>query len=86
VKYRVEVETRAKREFLDLPAEAQERTTDAIDDLEANPRPSGAKRLVGKDGYRIRKGDYRILYTVDDKSHMVYVYRIGHRRDVYRSL
>lgn len=86
MKYRVEVETRARREFHNLPNDVRERIEEVIDDLQENPRPPGAKSLIGKEGYRIRKGDYRILYTVDDKSHVVSVYRIGHRRDVYRGL
>ncbi len=84
--YKVELETRARREFLRLPADIQERISDAIDDLQTNPRPPGAKRLVGQEGYRIRKGDYRILYTVDDKAQLVRVYRVAHRREVYRRL
>jgi len=84
VKYRIEVETRARREFLGLPDQVQEVVTEAIDDLATNPRPQGAKRLVAKSGYRLRKGDYRILYTIDDETRLVRVYRVGHRRDIYR--
>ena len=84
VNYRVEIESRARREFLRLPTDVQERIIDAIDDLARNPRPPGAKRLVGRDGYRLRQGDYRILYPVDDEIRVVRVYRIGHRRDIYR--
>ena len=82
--WRVEFETRARREYLDLPGDVQERLADAIDDLAKDPRPPGCKRLKGQDGYRIRKGDYRILYTVNDARRVVQVYRIGNRRDVYR--
>lgn len=82
--YRVELETRARRDFLGLHPDARERIADAIDDLAVDPRPPGAKRLVGRDGLRVRAGDYRILYTVDDKARRVHVYIIGHRRDVYR--
>ena len=84
MKYRIEIETRAKREFLGLPDQVQEVVTEAIDDLATHPRPPGAKRLAVKSGYRLRKGDYRILYTVDDKAGLVRIYRIGHRRDIYR--
>ncbi len=84
VNYRVEIESRARREFLSLPPDVQARIIDATDDLVTTPRPPGARRLVGRDGYRLRQGDYRILYTVDDKSRVVRVYRIGHRRDIYR--
>ncbi|MBI2082990.1 MAG: type II toxin-antitoxin system RelE/ParE family toxin [Deltaproteobacteria bacterium] len=82
--FRVELESRARREFLELPKEVQKRFTDVIDDLQSNPRPPGAKRLTGLEGYRIRKGDYRLLYTVDDQNSIIRIYRIGHRREVYR--
>ncbi len=82
--YHIELESRAKREFLDLSKEIQTRITHVLDDLENNPRPPGSKKLSGIEGYRIRKGDYRILYTIDDKQALIQVYRIGHRREVYR--
>jgi mRNA interferase RelE/StbE len=64
----------------------QVRISEAIDDLATYPRPPGAKRLVGQNGYRLRQGDYRVLYTVDDQARVIRVYRIGHRRDIYRHL
>ncbi len=82
--YRVELETRARREFLDLPKDIQSRLALVIDDLQKNPRPPGAKKMTGQEGYRVRKGDYRVLYTVHDKESLVRIYRIGHRREVYR--
>ena len=82
--YRVEFETRTRKEFLDLPKEAAQRLAPVFDDLQADPRPPGAKKLIGIEGYRIRKGDYRILYTVSDRDCLVRIYRVGHRRDVYR--
>ena len=82
--YRLELETRALKELKSLPRERRELISDVLDDLERNPRPPGAKKLSGADGWRVRKGDYRVLYTVDDASRSVRVYRIGHRREVYR--
>ncbi len=82
--YKVELETRARREYHGLTIDAREQVADVIDDLQANPRPPGCKKLVGENGYRVRTGDYRILYAVDDRSRIVRVYRIGHRREVYR--
>jgi mRNA interferase RelE/StbE len=82
--YKIELETRARREYRDLPARAREQIADAIDDLQKNPRPPGIKKLVGATGYRIRTGNYRILYTIDDSTFLVRIYRIGHRREVYR--
>ena len=82
--YRIELESRARREYLGLEGEIRRRIEDSIDDLSRDPRPPGAKKLVGKGGYRIRKGDYRILYLVDDSAMLVRVYRVGHRREIYR--
>jgi mRNA interferase RelE/StbE len=52
--------------------------------LENNPRPRGYKKLSGREEYRIRAGDYRVLYAVNDKDHIVTILAVGHRRDVYR--
>lgn len=82
--YRLELETRALKEFKSLSRERRELISSVLDDLERSPRPPGAKKLSGSDGWRVRKGDYRVLYTVDDASRTVRVYRIGHRREVYR--
>lgn len=84
--YRVEIETGAAREFQKLPKEARVSLGDVPDNLEREPRPLGAKKLINQEGYRLRKGNYRILYVVDDKALVVRVYRIGHRRDVYRHI
>lgn len=82
--YRLELETRALREYRGLPAEWRELIGEVFDDLQENPRPPGAKKLSGVDGWRVRKGDYRILYTIDDRARLVRVYRVGNRKDVYR--
>ena len=82
--YRIEIERRAEREFEGLPANVLRRVSDVLDALEDNPRPPGAKKLTGREGYRIRTGVYRILYTIDDSQKTIRVYRIGHRREVYR--
>ncbi len=53
--------------------------------LAENPRPDGAKKLKGETGYRIRVGNYRVLYEIDDAAQLVIIYRVKHRRDVYRN-
>ena len=53
-------------------------------ELENNPRPSGCKKLQGRNGYRIRSGDYRIIYEVEDKIITVTVIDVGHRKDIYQ--
>lgn len=82
--YRVELESKARRAFLALPKDIAGRIADALDDLQKDPRPPGAKKLSGLEGYRVRVGDYRVLYAVTDAHRLVRVYVIGHRRDVYR--
>jgi mRNA interferase RelE/StbE len=56
----------------------------AVDGLAEDSRPPGAVKLVGRDDYRVRVGDYRVVYAVDDDDRLVIVARIAHRREVYR--
>lgn len=62
----------------------RERIGNAIDALAADPRPPGAVKLAGHDDFRVRVGDYRVVYAVDDTERLVLVARIAHRREVYR--
>jgi mRNA interferase RelE/StbE len=55
-----------------------------FDELRNNPRPVTSKKLHGREGYRMRIGDYRVLYTVDDRAKTVVIISVGHRQDVYR--
>lgn len=61
------------------------RIIERVQALAANPRPPGSEKLAGYDDrYRVRQGSYRVVYVIDDKNREVTIYRIGHRRDVYR--
>jgi len=82
--YTVRVKDSAEREFRRLPQEDIQRILKRLQQLASHPRPPGCEKLTGEDGYRIRQGDYRILYAVDDAQRVVQVLRIGHRREVYR--
>ena len=84
--YRVAFERTAERSLARLPIEIQRRIVKRMTALVDDPRPQGAKALQGNEaGYlRIRVGDYRVVYTVDDNVLLVLVVRIGHRREVYR--
>lgn len=62
----------------------RERVGASIDELAGEPRTPGALKLAGRDDFRIRVGDYRIVYAVDDRERLVLVARIAHRREVYR--
>ncbi len=82
--YRIEVDNRAVKELLRLPKAAVARLHEAISALIQEPRPPGARKLTGREGYRIRIGPYRVLYEVEDELQRIRIYRIGHRKDVYR--
>lgn len=82
--YRVEFTTAAARQVRKLPRPARDRVLEAISGLRENPRPPAAKKLVGEQtAWRIRIGDYRVIYDVFDGELVVTVVRAGHRRDVY---
>ena len=83
--YQLEISHTAHRQIRRLPVQTQERVNRAIARLAENPRPPGNKKLIARDGYRVRVGDYRILYQVDDGEKVVIIYRVMARGDVYRS-
>jgi mRNA interferase RelE/StbE len=82
--YRIEIKRSATKELRRIAAKDQRRIIDHIRSLSADPRPAGTKKLSGEEKYRIRQGDYRILYQIYDETITVVVVRIGHRRDAYR--
>ncbi len=67
-----------------LPPEVFARVDAKIRGLGEDPRPQGAEKLRGKEGWRIRIGDYRVIYGIDDRSREVMIYRVQHRKDIYR--
>ena len=75
----------AERQFKALAEPTQKRIVKRLRTLAANPRPQGVKKLVGEDDlYRIREGDYRIIYTIREKELIVLVVMIGDRKEIYR--
>ena len=82
--YRVEVAPAAVRQLRKLTPDARRRVQAAIELLADQPRPNAAKKLVGGDGeWRVRTGDYRIIYEIRDDVLLVLVVAVGHRRDIY---
>ena len=73
----------AQKDLDKLEASAFERILKKIRALSKDPRPSGCLKLTSEEGYRLRSGDYRLLYRVDDSSRRIYIYRVKHRKDVY---
>jgi mRNA interferase RelE/StbE len=83
--YTVEVERAALRVWEKLPHDARTRVARAIATLEHTPHPVGCRQLRSRPGFwRIRVGDYRVIYTIEDTDLLVVVVELGHRRDVYR--
>ena len=83
--YRVEVAPAALRQLRKLHPTARRRIQAAVELLADEPRPSGAKKLVGGDGeWRVRTGDFRIIYEIHDDVLLVLVIAVGHRRDIYQ--
>ncbi|WP_434616246.1 type II toxin-antitoxin system RelE family toxin [Arthrobacter sp. A5] len=82
--YRIEVRPAALRALRKLDPSIRGRIHGAIALLGQDPRPPGARKLRGRDGLRVRVGNYRILYTVNDDVLIVVVVTLGHRRDVYK--
>lgn len=84
MKYAVQLAPSVKKQLKRLGKTQAERLTVAIYLLGEDPRPAGCKRLTGRDAYRVRVGDYRIIYEVHDGVLQVLVLRVGHRREVYK--
>jgi len=82
--YRIEIKRSAVKELEAITAKDRRRIATKIQALAGNPRPAGCEKLSGHDKYRIRQGNYRILYTIEDDVLVVTVIKIGDRRDVYR--
>jgi len=82
--YAVNLKRSAEEELENLPQKIQDRIIKLLTSLKKNPRPGGVIKLRGREGYRIRAGNYRILYVIDDSEKKVEVFSIAHRKDVYR--
>ena len=84
MKYTIVIEKTAQKALASISPPFQDRMIEAIRMLAENPRPAGVKKLSGRDAWRIRIGDYRVIYEIRDQQLLVLVVVIGHRKDVYR--
>lgn len=84
--YRITISAKAEKDMMRLTLQERKKLANKIDLLARDPRPSGSLKLQGRTEvlWRIRSGNYRILYSVDDEVRIVDVRKVGHRRDVYR--
>ena len=82
--YRVRIEKQASKALEKLETGIQRRIVEVIRGLADNPRPRGSKKMKNREGLRIRVGDHRVIYGIDDENFIISVVKIGHRREVYR--
>jgi len=83
-KYNLTIKKSAAKELQDIPKKELLKIIKRIQSLAENPRPAGSQKLSSRQQYRIRQGDYRIVYSIDDGEFVVDIAKIGHRREVYR--
>jgi mRNA interferase RelE/StbE len=84
--YKIEIRRRAQRGLDNLPKSDFQAIVAAIKDLAQTPRPRDIEKVKTSGIWRIRQGDYRIIYAIEDNEHLVTVVRVGHRREIYRAL
>ena len=82
--YKLLIKPSAAKEIEALPKKDRVRVVHRIQDLAQDPRPPGSEKLSGHDKYRVRQGQYRIVYSVSDEETVVCVVKVGHRKDIYR--
>jgi mRNA interferase RelE/StbE len=82
--YKIQIIPSAIKDLDQLDDKFFSQIKDKILSLSSNPRPPNTLKLTAEEGYRIRSGDYRILYRIDDKNKVIYIYRVKHRKDAYR--
>ena len=86
MKYEIIIERSSIKDLQKIPAKDRNNIINAIKQLADNPRPIGAKKLMGRDGFRIRVGHYRVIYEIEDHICRVLVIDIGHRKNIYKNL
>ena len=82
--YKIEIKKSAAKELSRLQKKDLTKIVEKIQQLSGNPRPEGCKKLTGDEKYRIRIGNYRVLYSIEDDVLIVYVVKVGHRKEIYK--
>lgn len=82
--YRIEILRSARKQLEKIQESDRNRIIDSIRSLAENPRPTGSKKLSGRQAWRIRIGSYRVIYEIQDSELIILVVTVGHRREVYR--
>ena len=84
MKYKIFIEKSALKNLSKIPLQDQSRVINSIQNLSKNPRPPGNKKLSGRNAWRIRVGNYRVIYEIHDDRLIILVISIDHRKDIYR--
>jgi mRNA interferase RelE/StbE len=84
MKYQIILPKSVQKELDRLPDDVAKRILARLAGLEINPRPADVKKLKGRDAWRIRVGDYRVIYEIHDRVLQIIVITVGHRREIYR--
>ena len=84
VRFKIEFKASVKKDLRAIPAAEVARLLSAIENLTINPYPDGARKLAGREAWRLRLGHYRIIYQVENQRITIVIVKIGHRRAVYR--
>ena len=83
--YRITIKKSATKELEGIPQKDLRKIVKRIRSLAKDPRPNGSQKLTRQEQYRIRQGDYRIVYSIEEKDLLIDIVKIGHRREIYRS-
>ncbi|MBC8237239.1 MAG: type II toxin-antitoxin system RelE/ParE family toxin [Helicobacteraceae bacterium] len=84
--YSIEIKNSAVKELGKLPKVDLKRIVERIQSLSSEPRPAGCKKLSADEKYRLRAGNYRILYSIEENKLIIYIVKVGHRKDVYKMI
>jgi len=83
-KYKIRIKKSAEKELSKIPEKELLKILDKIKSLSDEPHPTGSIKLTNQEKYRVRVGNYRILYKIEDNILTVFVVKVGHRKDIYR--
>lgn len=84
--YKILLTNQAKKDYKKIPQKEISKINKIIDSLSITPRPVGHKKLVNRNAYRIRVGDYRVIYEIEDNNLIILLIRIRHRKEVYKNM
>lgn len=82
--YKISILRKTQKQLAKIPASDYKKVKQAILDLAQDPRPPGSKKLKGRPGWRIRQGDFRVIYEIQDDQLIIIVLEVGNRRDIYK--